>query len=178
MKKKASTASIKYAGFSLPELLVVIAVLSLLMAGVFGVLSTSLRSIQFTSDQGANVQVSRIVLNAITDEIRNATAVTTPAYVSGTAQTSLYLDYTSPDTTYSSRRIIMSGHNVVILNRTDNTVIKTYGQGRVKTGSLQFTRSADSRRVFTVNFILKDNSMANAVETPVTTMVTTMNSDT
>ena len=166
------------AGFSLSEMLVVVAVMALLMAGAYGILGTSIRSFQHTADQGANVQVSRTILNALTDEIRNSTAVATPAYVSGAAQTSLYLDYTSPDTTYPSRRITMSGNNIVILNRTNNAVIRTYGQDRVKAASLQFTRSADSRRVFTVSLILRDSSFAGAVETPVTTVVTTMNNDT
>lgn len=169
------------AGFSLAELMVAVAVTGLLMAGVFGVLSTSILSFQNTADQGANVQISRSVINAITEEIRNATAVSVPEFVKGTASTSLTLEYTFPNADTPHRRIALISNNVVITNSDDDSVIQSFGQGRVNaispntTPPLSFVRDKDSQRVFTVNLILLNTSYDKAYETPISTVITTMN---
>ena len=167
-------------GFSLVELLIAVAVLGLLMAGAFGVLFTSIKSFQNTADQGANIQLSRGIVNAISDEIRNATAIQTPAFVSGTAQTSQVLEYTytnNIDGSVTSRQITLSSNNILIKNITAGTT-KTLGQGRVKAASLNFVRDKDDQRIFTVNFTLQSNSYAGSIDTPISTVVTTMNSGT
>ena len=171
-------------GFSLVELMVAVAVIGLLMAGIFGVLSTSILSFQNTADQGANVQLARGVLNAISNELRNATAVSMPAVPVSAAVTESTLNYVASDA--SNRQITMGtgvdANNVLIKNLDTGTSV-SYGQGRVKAGSLQFTRSWDAswtteerianRRVFTVALVFKSSS--NATETPISTVITTLN---
>ena len=169
-------------GFSLMELLVAVAVMAILLAGAFGLMSTSLLSFQNTADQGTNIQLSRSLLNAVSDEVRNATAVQTPAFISGTAHSSQVLDYTFPDAVAPNRRIAMGtgsdANNVLILNRSNSSVIQRIGQGRVKAASLNFIRDAADQRVFTVNLILRSNAYTGSVDTPVSTVITTLNSGT
>lgn len=172
----------KNRGFSLMELLVVVAVTALLMAGAFGLLSTSIRSYQNTMDQGANVQISRSIMNAVAEEIRNASAVAEPVFVSGTAQQSGYLVYTSP-AAIVCKIAIGSGadaHNILVTNNNTGSIInndagipKRYGQGRVS--SLQFIRSESDKRVFTVKITLQDTINPGATATAVTTVVTVLN---
>ena len=171
-------------GFSLVELMVAVAVIGLLMAGIFGVLSTSILSFQNTADQGANVQLARGVLNAISNELRNATAVSMPAVPVSAAVTESTLNYVASDA--SNRQITMGtgvdANNVLIKNLDTGTAV-SYGQGRVKAGSLQFTRAWNAswtaeerianRRVFTVALVFKSSS--NATETPISTVITTLN---
>ena len=171
-------------GFSLVELMVAVAVTGLLMAGIFGVLSTSILSFQNTADQGANVQLARGVLNEISNELRNATAVSMPAVPVSAAVTESTLNYVASDA--SNRQITMGtgvdANNVLIKNLDTGTAV-SYGQGRVKAGSLQFTRAWNAswtaeerianRRVFTVALVFKSSS--NATETPISTVITTLN---
>ena len=171
-------------GFSLVELMVAVAVTGLLMAGIFGVLSTSILSFQNTADQGANVQLARGVLNEISNELRNATAVSMPAAPVSVAVTASTLNYVAADA--SNKQITMgtgADANNVLIKNLDNGTSVSYGQGRVKAGSLQFTRSWDAswtteerianRRVFTVALVFKSSS--NATETPISTVITTLN---
>lgn len=172
----------KQNGVSLAEVLVAVAVMALLMAGAYGVLSTSVLSFQNTADQGANIQLSRNVLNAISDEVRSAMAIQAPAFVSGTAQGSQVLDYTSPDVAAPNRRITMGtgsdSKNVLILNRSNNAVIKNVGQGRIKAASLNFVRDAADQRVISVSLILQSDAYTGSIDTPVSTVITTLNSGT
>ena len=169
-------------GFSLTELMVAVAVTGLLMAAAFGVLSTSILSFQNTADQGANVQLSRNAMNSISNEIRNATAILAPAFVSGSEQPSQILNYTSPNSASQNRRITMGSgtdaKNILIVNRDTNAVIERIGQGRVKAASLTFKRSGADQRVITVNLILQSNAYAGSVDTPISTVVTTLNTGT
>lgn len=169
-------------GFSLTELLVAVAVTALLLAATFGVLATSILSFQNTADQGTNVQISRDALNKISNEIRNATAIQSPAFTSGTATTGGVLDYTSPDTASPNRRITLGtgadAKNVMIVNRDTSAVIARIGQTRVKPASLTFSRSGADQRVITVNLVFQSNSYGGSIDTPVSTVVTTLNSGT
>ena len=169
-------------GFSLTELLVAVAVTALLLAATFGVLATSILSFQNTADQGTNVQISRDALNKISNEIRNATAIQSPAFTSGTVTTATVFDYTSPDTASPNRRITLGTgadeKNVMIVNRDTSAVIARIGQARVKPASLSFSRSGADQRVITVNMVFQSNSYGGAIDTPVSTVVTTLNSGT
>lgn len=169
-------------GFSLTELLVAVAVTALLLAATFGVLASSIMSFQNTADQGANVQISRDAMNRISNEIRNATAIQNPAFTSGTATTGNVLNYTSPDTASPNRRITLGtgadAKNVMIVNRDTSAVIARIGQGRVKPASLTFSRSGADQRVITVDLVFQSNSYGGSIDTPVSTVVTTLNSGT
>jgi prepilin-type N-terminal cleavage/methylation domain-containing protein len=165
MKKKR----ICRAGFSLPELLIAVAVMGMLMAAAFGVLSTSIRSFQNTADQGANVQLSRSALNDISNEIRNATAVTvvTPSSITYTVPTDV-LPLNTPN-----RSIALNTNSIIITynSAAGNTVsTRSIGQGRIN--SLQIVRNA---RVFTITITLQSNAFAGSIATPVSTVVTMLN---
>ena len=85
-------------GFSLVELLVAAAILGMVMAGVFEMMSTSIQSFQNTADQGANVQLAREMVNDIANEIRSATLISLPAFTSGSDSAGTTLQYTYPGT--------------------------------------------------------------------------------
>ena len=172
----------KRAGFSLTELLVAVAVTALLLAATFGVLATSIQSFQNTADQGANVQISRDALNKISNEIRNATSIQNPSFTNGTATSGTVLDYTSPEPASPNRRITLGtgtdANNVMIVNRDTNAVIERIGQTRVKPASLTFSRSGSDRRVITVSIVFQSGSYGGSMDTPVSTVVTMLNSGT
>ena len=172
-------------GMSLPELLVAVAVVGLIMAGVFGVLSTSIQSFQHTADQGANVQLARNALNEISNELRNATLVSSPVFTSGTDAAATAVDYTYPDTQIPARpnrRITMGAgpdaNSIVVVNRDDNSVIRRFGQGRIQSATLEIKRSGTDRRMFTVTIVFHSNAYNGNSATPVTTVITTLNSET
>ena len=147
-------------GFSLVELMVAVAVTGLLMAGIFGVLSTSILSFQNTADQGANVQLARGVLNEISNELRNATNITVIA--TNPANLSYSIDS-------QPRQIQLSSKNILIAK---NGVTSSIGQGRIS--SLKIDRDVTNARIFTVSIVVQ-SSVSGAVATPVTTVITTLN---
>ena len=147
-------------GFSLVELMVAVAVTGLLMAGIFGVLSTSILSFQNTADQGANVQLARGVLNEISNELRNATNITVIA--TNPANLSYSIDS-------QPRQIQLSSKNILIAK---NGVTSSIGQGRIS--SLKIDRDVTNVRIFTVSIVVQ-SSVSGAVATPVTTVITTLN---
>lgn len=159
----------KQAGFSLVELLIAVAVLGMLMAAAFGLLSTSILSFQNTADQGANVQLSRNALNEISNEIRNATAVTvvSPSSINYTAPVDV-LPVNTPN-----RSIALNANSLVITYRdaAGNIVsTRSIGQGRIS--ALQIVQNA---RVFTITVTLQSNAFAGSIATPVSTVVTMLN---
>ncbi len=159
----------KQAGFSLVELLIAVAVLGMLMAAAFGLLSTSIQSYQNSADQGANIQLSRNALNEISNEIRNATAVTvvSPSSITYTAPVDV-IPLNTPN-----RSIALNANSIIITynNAAGNTVsTKTIGQGRIN--ALQIVRNA---RVFTISITLQSNAYAGSIATPVSTVVTMLN---
>ena len=172
MGKMMKNTQINQAGFSLVELIVAVAVMVLLMAGAFGVLATSIRSFQNTTDQGANVQLSRNALNEISNEIRNATSVTVVSASS--------INYTSPvdvlPINTPNRSIALNTNSITITykNAAGNIIsVKNIGQGRIN--SLQIVRDATNTRIFTVSISLQSNAYPGSVSTPVSTVVTTLN---
>ncbi len=148
------------AGFSLAELMVAVAVTGLLMAGVFGILSTSIMSFQNTADQGANMQLARNALTEITNELRNATDITV------TATNPANLTYTVNS---QPHQILLNAQSISIIK---NGVATSIGEGRIN--SLQIVRDATNTRIFTVSIVVQ-SSATGAVATPVTTVVTTLN---
>lgn len=66
-------------GFTLVELIIGIAIISIVLAGVLGVLESSVKTNQYVTQQTINTQDSRNVLNSIVDEIRLANSISKPA---------------------------------------------------------------------------------------------------
>lgn len=160
------------AGIGLPELMVAVAVIGLIMAGVFGVLSTSVKSFQHTADQGANVQLARNSLNEISNELRNATSVTiiSPNSITYVVSPDVFAE------SFPNRSIALYANSIVIsykdsLGATVST--KTLGQGRI--GSLQIIYDSNIPRMYTVKISLQSNAYPGAIASPVSTVVTTLN---
>ena len=173
------------AGLSLVELLVTVAITVVLLAGIFGILSTSIQTFQNTADQGTNIQLARNALNVIASEVRNATAISRPAVPNGAGVTDTVLDYVAPDSV--PFRITMGSgadvNTVLIINLNTNETNRV-GQQRVKAGSLKFIRSWDAlwseaektanKRIIKVELVMRGD--ANSIETPLSTVITTLNS--
>lgn len=62
-------------GFTLVELIVGIAILTLIMSGTYVILASSVKSYTYNIEQGKNIQDSRRIFNEITAGIKNATAI-------------------------------------------------------------------------------------------------------
>lgn len=107
-------------GFTLVELIVGMAILSLIMSGVYGVLASSIKSYQYNFEQGQDIQDSRQIFNEITKGIKYATAVTSPD--------TRTLNY-SIDTNDYIVTLNLTTKAVEITKNTDAT--RSYGTGRV-----------------------------------------------
>ena len=155
--------------------------MALLMVGAFGVLGTSIMSFQNTANQGKNISLSRSVVNAISNEIRNATSVTIPSAPTNADVAASTLTYVASDA--SNKQITMgtgSNANNVLINNLDNGTSVVYGQSHIQAGSLRFTRpwdntltAAQNKRVFKVEMIFQ--SSTNSTTTPVSTVITALN---
>ena len=144
-------------GFSLVELLIGMAIMVLIMAGLAGVLSTGLQSIRFNLSMGTVLAPGRNAANVITERLRyNATSISYPA--AGDADKS-YLEYSDGTSTYNISRNSSTKSIVITKNGATDPTNPTLAAGLV-TG-LAFTRGADLRDI-TVEITLKDPSNVNA----------------
>jgi len=128
-------------GFTLVELMVGMAIMTLIMAGVFGVLRASINSYQFSQKRVYEAQQSRIAINAVIDDLRNATAITAP--VKGGTQNSITytnsIDYTIKVGTGLNANKLMKGATPVTSN-----IVKT----------ISFARDGTDGRIIKVTITL------------------------
>ena len=144
-------------GFSLVELLIGMAIMVLILAGVASVLSTGLQGMQFNLSMGAALAPGRNAANVITDRLRyNATTISYPA--AGEAN-KLYLTYSDGTDEYTISRNSSTNTIVITKNGAADPTNPTMATGFV-TG-LSFSRGSDIREI-TVEITLKDPSNANA----------------
>lgn len=144
-------------GFSLVELLIGMAIMVLILAGLAGVLSTGLQSVQFNLSMGTALAPGRNAANVITDRLRyNATIISYP--IAGDVDKP-YLEYFDGTSTYNISRNSSTKSIVITKNGAADPVNPTLAVGLV-TG-LSFSRGADLRDI-TVEITLKDSSNANA----------------
>lgn len=164
-----------YRGFTLAELLVSIAIIGLVLAGITGVFSAAIPAFRYTADQGANLPSSRNAIHLISNEIRNALAISSPAYSLGATTTGAVLDYTASGA--SSRRIAMGtgadANTILISDLATGTVLSRMAPGRAL--SITFNRDGTDKRKVSVALVLKNPAEANAADTRLTTTVTTLN---
>jgi len=147
-------------GFTLVELIIGMAILALIMSGVYGVLASSIKSYQYNFEQGQNIQDSRQLFNEITTGIKNATAITK----------------TTPTLNYS----INSDVYVISLNSTTSAVelkkntdsTRSFGTSRVD--KILFTtppsHTSGTKQEITIELYFKSSSIQ-----PIKTTVTTLN---
>ena len=155
-------------GISLVELLVGMAVVGLIMAGMVGILTSGLKSTRHNTSMGRIMAPGRNAVNNIADGIRfTATAITAPA-VNATGGQLTYSDGTS---TYVVQRN-SSARSIVV---TKNGVVQTpspLAVGIVE--SLTFTRGSDKRDI-TIEAIFKDPDNPNGPSQKIVSQVIAVN---
>ncbi|WP_378956352.1 type II secretion system protein J [Pelosinus sp. sgz500959] len=141
-------------GFTLVELVIGIAIMTITLAGLFNVLSVAIKSYQFSQKQVYEFQQSRLAINTVIDDLRNATEVTSPE--KGVSQSSINykintIDYTIQIGSGQDAGKLMKGTTAITPN-----VVKT----------VSFTRDATDGRILKVTVILhspKNNSFGDVV---------------
>ncbi|VBB09176.1 type iv pilin n-term methylation site gfxxxe [Lucifera butyrica] len=160
-------------GFSLIELLVGMALLSIILAGIGEILSSSISAYQYSMEQGTNANNLRDVLAQITHEIRYATSITNPAFVASSKNTANRIDYTIVVNGVTETHTISVGTGTdahTLLINHNNGTIQRFAINRIpSSASIIFTRDDTSKRKITVSLTLQDQAAQNA---PVTTMTT------
>jgi len=144
-------------GFTIVELLVGMAILVLIMSGIFGILVSSVKSYQYHIDQTQNIQSSRQIFNEITIGIKNATAIT---------QTTPTLNYKINDDVYIIS--VNAVTNAVEIKKNTDPA-RSFGVGHVDKILFDSVNSGTKKQI-TINLHFKSNSAQ-----PVTIAVTTLN---
>lgn len=144
-------------GFTLIELIVGMAVLALVGAAVFGVLSSSVTTKNYGMNQEASFTQARTVMGTIADELRYAT-ISSPA-VGAAASEIHYTYYDIATDTNESRSISLSGGNVVIVRVAGSQQL---GQGLIQT--LTFDRESSSLVKLTVTAAAQAGNAAAALK--------------
>lgn len=169
--KAGGQAVKKEQGFSLIELLIGVALIGIIMAAVFGVLSASLRSQQYNFDEAGNTQDERIIIMSISNELRNAVQIISPA--TGSAPAISYMK--SGD--LNARTISLgtgTDANTVVFTDPGGAIVQRLGTGR--TQLLTFTRDATANpRKITIDLTVRNSSNANSPSNRITTFVYTLN---
>jgi prepilin-type N-terminal cleavage/methylation domain-containing protein len=130
-------------GFTLVELIIGIAIMALIMAAVFGVLSSSVATKNYGMSQEASFTQARTVMTAVADELRQAT-ITSPA-VGSSASDIQYTYYNISTAVSESRSISLSGGYVTITRAAGSQQL---GGGLIQT--LTFNRESASLVKLTV----------------------------
>lgn len=113
-------------GFTLVELLVGMAVFSLILAAVFGVLSTSVRAQFFGISQERSHTVARQVMQAVADELRYSTG---QAIANG-GRTITYQGVNVTDGAAYNGSIALADNGIVTISR-NGAVTRTLGEGLI-----------------------------------------------
>ncbi len=153
-------------GFTLIELLIGMAILIIIMSGIYGVLTSSIKSYQYNLAQGENIQAGRQILNEITKGVKNATTGITITTPSPNPTNSLTLNY-----------LILADSYTVFLDSTTKAVViskngtaKSFGAGRIdKIFFTSTTPIGGAKREITIQLYLKDDP-AQPMKTTVTTL--------
>ena len=169
-------------GFNLVELIIGMAILTIIMAALLGVMPASFKSQQYNFEEGANIQDVRAVLNEITEEICNATAITTPTAAS--PDKAINITYRKVEDA-ANREITLGEANTadagyVLFKDTSGTIVKKLGSGRIK--DIDFahdyvseTSSTSWKRNVTVQIKVKNSTKNDAPLSDLTTSVVTLN---
>ena len=150
-------------GFTLVELMVGMAILILIMSGIYGVLSSSIKSYQYNFQQGQNIQDSRQLFNEITKGIKNATKIisTTPTltYLSKDANTGVIDKYIVS---------LNSTTSAVVMQKNSDTA-KNIGLGRVDDIKFFSTASGNKKQI-SIQLFFKNGDPTKPLQTTVTTL--------
>ena len=118
------------------ELLVGMAILAIILGSIATSMNSAMRSYQYNMSQGRNVMSTREVLNAISDELRYATAIsvatgtpvtildgsTTVTYTVNSAARTISATVGTPATTYN---LVINGRTISVNNLRSITFTRT-----------------------------------------------------
>ncbi len=130
-------------GFTIVELVIGIAIMGLIMAAVFGVLSSSVTTRNYGMNQEASFTQARTVMSAVADELRHAT-ISSPA-VGTSANAIQYTYHNIAANTDENRSISLSGGYVTIVRASGSQQL---GGGLIQT--ITFNRESASLVTLTV----------------------------
>lgn len=157
-------------GFTLVELIVGMAILTLIMSGTYGILATSVKSYQYNFEQGKNIQDSRQIFNEITKGIKNATAITITAPTPNPKDTSI-LSYSITDTSTSvtDTYVVSLDTDTSAIMIQKNGTIQTVGTGRVDKIKVTSTNRG-SKKEINIQLFFKNSDPTKPTQTTVTTL--------
>lgn len=142
-------------GFTLIELVIGIAIMSLVGAAIFGVLSSSLRAYQYGANDERTFNQARAVMTAVATELRYDATVNTPAIGVIAEQ----IGYTKNGEVRSIELgAALEAGNVVIVTPGGRQL---FGGGLVQ--SATFTRDSDRRITATVTAAQNDGGVTAAI---------------
>lgn len=149
-------------GFTLVELMIGIAILTLIMGGTYGILASSIKSYQYNFEEGQNIQDERQLFNELAKGIKNATGITS------TQQNLTYL--------IKDSKTNITDTYIVSLNTTTNAVIiqkndtfRSFGNGRVHDIKFILTDSG-SKKEINIQLFFKNGDPTKPLQTTITTL--------
>ena len=155
-------------GVSLVELLVGIAVIGLIMAGMVGILTSGLQSTRHNLSMGRIMAPGRTAVNSIADGIRfTATSITAPAVNASGGQ----LTYSDGTSSYVVQRN-STARSIVVTK--DGVVQPPSPLAIGIVESLTFTRGTDKRDI-TIEATFKDPDNANSPSQKIVSQVIAVN---
>lgn len=157
-------------GFTLTELVVGMAIMSLIMAGTYGILAPMMTSYQYSWEQGSNIESGQEVLNLISQEIRSATTIAIPnaseiRYTVNGLNHRIYVGTTSP---YANTVV----YEVNVVDGV-GTITRTLAANRVQI--LTFTQDATNHRRITIDLTLRNQAKVTAPSTQYQNTIITLN---
>lgn len=153
-------------GFSLIELLIGMTIFILILAGVVVTLQSGIKSQQYNTAQGHNLQNGRVILNYVADQIRYATKITTPALNASSNQLAFEVaaydkvtkTYINPKT-YIIKSDTYQGKANTLATFTNGAAIPESGIAPGLINSIDFRYAeVNNRKQLTVSITLNDHS--------------------
>ena len=156
-------------GFTLIELLIGMAIMGLILGGVFNFWSHAVRSQMHNAEMAANMQAGRMIIMSTNDEVRNAVTIASPT-IGNPSSTLIYR--LASDTANRSISIgTGSDANTLLINK--GGTVTRLGQGRVT--ALTFSIDSTNAKKVNLSVTLHNASLANAPTEIVNTAVVMLN---
>ena len=150
-------------GSFLIELMVGLVVMVIIMGTIFSFMSSTYKSYLFNMAQGRNIEGARDILNAVNDEIRYATLISTPT----SGQTTSEIDYIVNNDSVLRKISIVNGSLVIAYNGTTHRTLAINNMQLIN-----FKYETISGKAFmTISVQLKSSSYSNSPSLSPTTTV-------
>jgi len=168
--------NIREKGFTLVELLIGMSIMTIIMTGVFGVLYSSVKSYKYSWEQGSNIQDTQGVLTLVSNEIRNATSISTPGFTANQITSGSRIDYQVVVNSITEQHSIYVGSNSdinTIILSVNGSIKKKLAINRVE--QITFTRDGINKGRVTINLIVQNQANSATPTMQITNTVTTLN---